>query len=96
MLALVVSTFYSFDAGFFRKMSGSLPNPWIALAAAIFLASFFFSVAAFTIYRGIEMWRAETWSKGGQEISGAELRFEATVLIGLGFTIAFIIFRGLV
>ena len=96
MLALVGSSFYSFDAGFFRRMSGSLSNSWIALAVTIFLAAFFLLIAAFIFYRGLKMWRAESWSKDGRDITGAELRFEAAVFIGLGVTIAFISLRGLV
>ena len=96
MLALVVSTFYSFDAGFFRRMSGSLANSWIALAITVFLVALVFSMATLTLYRGFKMWRAESWLKDGREITGTELRFEAAVIIGLGITIAFIFFRGLV
>lgn len=96
MLLVIVATFFSFDAGFVRQIIDSQDISWPILALCAVVAIAVFLASMFALYRGVNLWRADSWLKDDRVITGAELKLEAAVMIGLGITVAYIFFRGLI
>lgn len=93
MLALIVATFFSLDAGFLRHAIENHNFPWWVLALLALAAILVILVSILALYRGVNMWRARSWLKDGRAITGVELKFEAAVFIGLGITVSYLFLR---
>lgn len=98
MLWAIVSTFLTFDVGFIRVSWQVLESPESPLhfrALGLMTILMFTSIIVLTAWRGLRMWRAQSWETGHRTIYGLELKLEATVVFGLGLTVFFFIARGL-
>lgn len=93
MLALIIATFFSLDAGFLRHAIENHNYPWWILALLALAAILVILVSILALYRGATMWRARSWLKDGRVITGVELKFEAAVFIGLGITVSYMFLR---
>lgn len=89
MFALIVATCFSLDAGFLRHAIESHKYPWWILAPLGLAAMLAILVSILALYRGVKKWRARSWLKDGRVMTGVELKFEAAVFIGLGFTVSY-------
>ena len=96
MLALIVATFFSLDAGSLRHAIENHNYPWWILTLLALTAILVTHVPIWALYRGVKMWRARSWLKDGRVITGAQLKFEAAVFIGLGITILYVFLRLLI
>lgn len=98
MLWAIVSTFLTFDVGFIRVSWQVLESPESPLhlrALGLITIVMFASIIFLTLWRGLKMWRAESWETGHRTVYGLELKLEAAVVFGLGLTVFFFIARGL-
>jgi hypothetical protein len=94
----IVSTFFTFDVGFLVRSWEVIVRPGAPLhfrLLGLVTVVTFVGVIVLSLHRGIKMWRADSWKTGDRSISGAELKFDAAVVIGLGVTVFFIVARGL-
>ena len=93
----IASTFFTFDVGLLRKSWEVIVRPGAPLhfrLLGMVTIVTFVGVIVLSLNRGIKMWRADSWETGDRSISGAELKIEATVVMGLGVTVFFFAARG--
>jgi len=95
MASFAVGTLFSFDDAFILRGFKAVSRLGIAFQLGYVAANVLLvAVVLLAFYGGARMWRAESWQSGDRTISGMELKMEAAVPIGLGFTLVFVLVRG--